>query len=367
MNRRAATPPAADPRPGYGHRRAADRLVLSVAALLLALVCAARPAAAAGPSVQVRVTTAHVQTLRDTATAYGHVQPDPGRAAGVTLPRAGLIGKVWVSAGQHVTAGQRLLQLDTAPQSRMEYQQAQAAVEFARSQVKRMQELLKEQMATREQLANARHDLHDAQARLRAQEKLGAGRSQETVRAPFDAIVTRVAVDQGQRVQADALAASLAPRNALVVLLGLPQEIAARIKPGQAVQLTSVFRPNVAIETSVSAVHDIINPSTRLVDVRVPIPESHSNGLMLNESMQGRIVLQQEKALAVPRSAVLRDGKGAYLFVVRDRHAQRVDVEIGLQQGDLLAVHGPVQEGDAVVTLGNYELGDGMAVREAKP
>ncbi len=71
----------------------------------------------------------------------------------------------------------------------------------------------------------------------------------------------------------------------------------------------------------------------------------------------------------VPRSAVLRDAKGAYLFQVLQGKARRVDVVAGLEQGGLLAVHAApgqrLEPAQPVVSLGNYELQDGMAVRGA--
>jgi RND family efflux transporter MFP subunit len=334
---------------------------VAVLGVLLSAMWTVASAAQGGPSARVRLTAVNMQSLKETATAYGHVQPDPDRVSGVTIPRAGLIGQLWVRTGQRVSAGQQLLELVTAPKSRMEYQQAQAAVEFARSQVQRLQRLIKEQMATREQLGNAERDLHDAQAQLKAQSKLGAGR------APVDSIVTQVSVNQGQRVQADTTALLLARRDALLVPLGVEPEVAARITPGQSVTLTSVFRPDVVIASTVAEVHAMVNPNTRLVDVPVRIPKASASRLVLNESMRGVITLGQEQVLAVPRSAVLRDGKGSYVFVVRDGRARRVDVSEGLKQADMVAVSGELKQGDSVVTMGNYELQDGMAVREERP
>jgi hypothetical protein len=41
-----------------------------------------------------------------------------------------------------------------------------------------------------------------------------------------------------------------------------------------------------------------------------------------------------------------------------------VPVQSGVEAGDLVAVAGALNAGDTVVTSGNYELVDGMAVRE---
>jgi len=324
-------------------------------------------AAAEGPSVQVQVAKAELRTLHETVTAYGRVQPDPDQVASIALPRAGLVGHLWVRLGQPVTADQQLLQLDTAPAARVDYQQAKAAVDYARSDLRRLQDLLTKQLATRDQVASAQKTLQDAEARLQAQSKLGTQLKEEVIRAPFAGIVTQLSVAQGQRVQADTTALLLARRDALVVLLGVEQDDAARMQPGLPVRLNSVFRSDVQVQTQLADVHAMVNPKTRLVDALVPIPKASTANLVIDETMRGVVTLHQERVLAVPRSAVLRDSSGDYLFVVRAGLAHRVAVSTGLEDDGIVAVHGALATGDAVVTVGNYELSDGMAVREAHP
>jgi membrane fusion protein (multidrug efflux system) len=325
-------------------------------------------AAGAEPSVKVKVALLSRHTLKETVTAFGDIKPDPDQLTSITLPRAGLVSHLDVRLGQRVEAGQALLELDTAPNARMEFLQAEAAVDFAKKELDRLRTLFKEQLATRDQVATAERNLRDAQSRLQAQRKLGTDRPTEVVRAPFAGIVTQLSVQQGERVQADTTALLLASGEALVVELGLEQEDARRIKAGQAVVLTSLFHPDLQVATVVGEVHAMVNPKTRLVDVLVRIPKSETTGFVLGEAMQGLVTLREVQALAVPRSAVLRDEQGSYLFVVEKGRAQRINVTTGLQEAGMIAISGKeLQEGQKVVTVGNYELQDGMAVREATP
>lgn len=337
-------------------------LLFAVTQLFVPLVSLAADFKA--PSVLVQVAPVARHSLKEAVTAFGRVQPDSEQASGITLPRAGLVSRLWVRLGQRVTAGQALLQLDTAPDASMQYQQAEAAANFARSDLERVQRLFKEQLATREQVAAAKRSRREAEARLRAQRKVGNDRLTEIMRAPFAGIITQLSVSRGQRVPADTLAILLASRGALVVPLGLEQEDAVRVQPGQAVVLTSVFRPEVSLAAEVNNVHAMVNPQTHLVDVYVRVPKAAANSIVLGEAMRGVITLRQLQVLAVPRSAILRDDHGAYIFVVREGRAHRVEVVPGLQADDFVGVNGELKEGDVVVTVGNYELSDGMGVRE---
>lgn len=334
----------------------------ALSALLLFLPWCAQ--GGGGPSVLIKTATLTKRTLSETITTYGRTQNSPGQLSAITLPRAGIVTRLWVRMGQRVKPGQRLLELTTAPSAMMQYQQAKANVENARTKLHHLQNMLKQKLATQNQIADARRNLQNALATLHAQEKLGTSRAKQTIRAPFAGIVTKLPVNQGQRVQAKTMAMLLASGENLVVLLGLETEDAVRVKAGQAVTLSPVFGHTPVIHTKVQEVHAMVNPKTRLVDAFVHIPNKFGSQLVLNEAMRGAITLRRIDALAVPRSAILKDSKGSYVFVVRNGTAHRVGVDAGLEQGGYVAIRGDVKTGDKVVTLGNYELRDGMAVRE---
>jgi RND family efflux transporter MFP subunit len=317
-------------------------------------------------SVQVETQPLGRHDLSDTLQAYGRVEPAPDQVIAVALPHAGIIEHLWVSLGERIESGQPLLEVATSPDEQMRYEQAKAAVEFARGKVSREQHLFQQHLATRDEVETARRELDDARATLAALASRGADRQTQVIRAPVAGIVSKVDVTQGDRVQADTGALLLATGRALIVPLGLEPEDARRVTPGMAVLLTSAFQPSLHVEAQVSAVHAMVNPSTRLLDAVVKVPESATAQLVLGSAIEGTITLETVNAFAVPRRAVLTDAKGPHLFVVQDGHARRVDVSTGLEDGGLLEVSGSdLRVGQKVVTLGNYELSDGAAIRES--
>ena len=80
-----------------------------------------------------------------------------------------------------------------------------------------------------------------------------------------------------------------------------------------------------------------------------------------------RLSIDARQTLAVPVSAVLSDEQGAYLFVVAEQHAHRLAVRLGHEEHDYVEGAGAWSAGQRVVISGNYELADGMAVREVAP
>jgi len=333
---------------------------------LLAVYPAASPALAE-PRARVQTRPLEEHTLKKTVVAYGQVQADPDNISSISLPRAGTINRLLVRLGQRVAENQELLELDTSPRASMDYRQAKAAVDYARSKVQQTQSLFDEQLATRNQVAAAKRDLSDAEAKLTALLKLGNEKNMTIIRAPFAGIVIELKVSQGQRVQPDTDALLLAGEDTLLVPLGVEPEDARRVAPGMKVVLESLFEHHWRVEVKVTAVLAMVNPSTRLVDVLTRVPAAKSAPMVLGARIKGTISLREEKVLAVPRSAVLKDAQGAYLFIVKGGRAHRVAVTTGLEDEDLVAVEGPLKAGDEVVIEGNYELKDGMAVQEVRP
>lgn len=340
---------------------------LSLLLILLLTPAAASPADTAtanpGPSVLVKAAPMKRGSVADTLTVYGTVVPDATASVAVSFAQPGQISRLRVVPGQLVKRGAPLIELSTNPLAAAAYQRAQAALEFARGELRRVGSLAAHRLATRSQVALARKNLADAEAELAAQRRLGAERRRAIVKAPFTALVMSVRVHPGERVAAGTPLMQLARAGRLQARLGLEPEDAVRVKAGMPVHLVSVFG-NATVDARVSRVHHVVNPHTRLVDVLVSLDGTPADGLMSGMQVRGTITLAGGPGWVVPRSAVLRDARGAYLYQISGDHARRVDVRAGGQTDRLVAVSGSFNPRLRVVVQGNYELKDGMAVRE---
>ncbi len=338
----------------------------SVICLTLIFGIAGPLPAAAEEEPAVLVTTAPVaeRTLTESLAAFGVLDPDPDQVLSLSLPHAGLINRVWVRLGQRVKSGDKLLEVITAPEAHMQYLQAQSGVDFARRELDRQQRLLADQLATRAQVDAAGRSLKDAQATLESLRKRGMDVTEETLRAPADGIVTRLDVSQGQRAQADSTAMLIAAEKRLIARLGVEPEDLDAVQAGTPVTITSLFVPDISVETEIREVHAMIDPDTLLVEVLAPIPEDKVDRLVLGSRILGQIHYASHAGLVVPRSAVLGQDANAYLFVIKQGKAQRVAVQTGVETDGLIEISGPLAAGDIVVVSGNYQLSDGMLVRD---
>ncbi len=332
--------------------------------LLAVLFAASQTLAAEPPSVAVETVALKQQSMTAALSGYGVVSPDTRARETISLPRPGQIVSLPVSAGQVVKKGDVLLRFGTAADAGLAYRQALEAQDFARGELARTEQLASQQLATQSQLAAAKKALADAGAALQAQETIGAGRALENMVAPFDGVVWSILAAQGERLAAAAPVLTLARNGKSRVLLGIEPDQVARLRPGMAVDVAPLFDRGRKATGRVAQVFGVINPQTQFVDVLVELPDRL---IMPGTRVRANIHLESRTAWVVPRSAVLTDDQGAYIFQVRAGKAQRISVRTGLEQDGLIAVQGAFDPRQRVVSLGNYELHDGMAVREGTP
>lgn len=335
-----------------------------IAPVVTAFFLATISAAADEASVLVKAEPVRAQRLTDTLIGYGVVAPETGGVASVNFPRAGRVIALRVSLGQRVARGEPLFDVQTDAAGNLAYTQAATAVKFTQDELGRVESLAAQQLATQSQVEAAKKALADAQAQLKAQTRLGTESTLETFDAPYDGVVTALSVAQGDRIAAGAQVLQLARTDRLRAQLGIEPEDAARVKPGMPVRIVSVFNERHAVQAKVSRVQGMISPQTQLVDVVATFRNSRANPLLPGTRVRADIIVGSRRTLAVPRQAVLVDSKGAYLYQIKDGRAQRVDVTTGIESAGLIEVSGPIDPAQKIVVLGNYELRDGMRVRE---
>ncbi len=316
--------------------------------------------------------SALVQTVRvderlvaDMLQAFGTIEPGPRQLKVIAAPRTSEV-QLDVVAGVRVKRGEPLVTLMPTPDAAVAYAQAKSQAGYAYSALRHTRALFQEHLATRNQVAAAEKALLDAQANLAAQRQMGGGHA-AVMRAPADGVITAVTVASGARVAANAMLLTLAEQGDMYARLGVDPQRAPAIRIGMPVTLRAVFDPRLALRARVNQVGGMVAPVSGLVDVLVPLPGRAAAGFLPGSHVTAEIALSRGRSLAVPRSAVLRDAQGAYVFIVKDHVAHRVQVHTGTDDGTWIAVRGGLHAGERVVTLGNYELRDGMAVREQAP
>lgn len=113
---------------------------------------------------------------------------------------------------------------------------------------------------------------------------------------------------------------------------------------------------NLEIQGRIEFVNPEINPDTRINLIRVSIPNP---GNQLKPGMPAYVIVKspQRTSLSLPIDAVIRDGKGATVWIQSGKNTfKSVMVQPGLESGDRIEIKSGLKEGDVVVLSGAYLL-----------
>lgn len=319
----------------------------------------------------VSVQTVRVQraVIAQPVRAYGIVAASASNLTTINLPYIARIVQMRVQAGQSVTRGTPLFVVQADPAAVLAATQAKSAVTLAQGELARTQSLYDKGLATQSQLATARKAAEDAQQALAAQNQTGVANGNKVIGAPIDGVVLQLSAAQGDQVQPGAAILQLAGGNGkdarANVTLGVEPSDVPAIRTGDMVTLhglsTSLARA--AADGQVVLVGASVDQQSQLVNVGANVPLGQS-AFIPGTRVSADIATRSGTHWVVPRAAVLKDDKGAYVFQITPQNkARRVAVVTQIENGDRYGVDGPIDGAQGLVVSGNYELKDGMAVR----
>ncbi len=319
----------------------------------------------------VQVVPIREGTITENITTYGTVIPAPGAIQTLSLPFESQVSRIFVSNGQIVSEGETLLEIDSSPDTRLQVEETRNASESAKKALKHVQQQFDLKLATNQELLQAKQTFQEAQLRLKSLEQKGIGQKRQ-IKASIQGVVNNVSVQEGSIVSSGSTLLEIVAQNRIEVRLGVEPEDMNYLRADQPVLLSPVdVSESRYITGRIRAISRSINPATRLVDVFVELPlspefieVSSSNQFLLDEYVRGKMEIASKVGVVVPRTGVLPEEDHYILFTIKNGHAKKHTIQIGLEdEKDVEVIGSGFLPGDPVVILGNYELKDGMAVK----
>jgi RND family efflux transporter MFP subunit len=320
----------------------------------------------AGPVAQVQVAKVERKTITEKVIVYGSVVAQPGKTHSVSVAFETRVRHILVAPGQFVQENDPLIEIELSPAAQVQFQQAKNAAEAARNELKQTQERFNLKLATNQDLSGAEKTARDTEAQLTALQRAGAG-GDNRIHSDMSGVIAKVDGQDGQIVPAGGPLVEIVAENEIEVKLGVEAEDLSAAQEGAPIKIVALNDATAAkVDGTIRLVTRRIDPTTRLVDVYVALPEGTK--LLLDGYVRGEIQRTEKNALVVPRSAVLpNESREFEVFTVANNRATRHTVKIGAENPNEIQVFaGDVREGDPVVTVGNYELEDGMTVEIKK-
>jgi RND family efflux transporter MFP subunit len=361
--------------------------VIAVAALFIALAMfwgsdepatpAATGAAGAGagggrggqvPSVTV-VVPGQSQVAR-TVTASGALAARRDQPIGVA-GEGGLVRAVLADAGSWVRQGQvlatidRSVQTQTAAQLAASIQVARADAALAQNEYDRSASLVSRGFVSKADLDRKKAARDAANARVRvAQAQLGGAQAQIgrlDIRAPTAGLILSRSIEVGQIVSGGAGGLfRLARGGEMEMRAQMSQQDLAAMRVGLPASVTPLGA-TAAISGRIWQVSPVIDPQSRLGEVRIAIP--YTSSIRPGGFAEARIATGATTAPVLPQSAVLSDPAGSYVYVVNSKNEiERRAIKTGNVDATGVAVLSGLSGQEAVVLSAGPFLNVGQKV-----
>jgi RND family efflux transporter MFP subunit len=350
--------------------------VLALAPLLAASIGCnkTQPQQSAGAGMQALP----VQTITVAATPVAqsdeYVATIKSRRSATINPQVdGNLTRILVHSGDHVTAGQLLMQIDPAKQEATlasqaaTEQQKLAVYQYNQLQVERQRKLFAAGIISKDALDQAEQAYANSKADY---ESAGASRKEQEhelayyrIAAPFEGTVGDIPVHIGDYVSSTTMLTTVDENKDLEAYIYIPTERAAQVRTGLGVQI--VDNTDKPVEnTSIDFVSPQVDDQLQGILAKAPV----RSPLLRNQQLvKARVVWGMSAKPIVPVLAVTRLGGQAFVFLAQDAGgghfvAHQQAISLGDTVGNNYAVLAGLNNGDKVIVSGTQFLMDKMPV-----
>jgi membrane fusion protein, multidrug efflux system len=335
-------------------------------------------ARAARPAVRVSVAVATRRDVPVYATGLGSVQAS--LTIGIHSQVEGIMQEVLFTEGQHVKKGDVLARIDprlfqaALDQAKGRRMQDVALLGSAEKDLARSRTLVSQSVATQQLVDQQQARVDQLKGSVVADEAaIETAQTQldyTTIRSPSDGRIGVRLVDPGNLVHASDVRsiATVVLTQPTAVMFTLPMQVLDDARDALArgpVEVTA-FDQNNRRQLSTGTlllIDNIIDQATATLRLKAMFANTDER-LWPGEFVNARVLFETRKnVIAVPSTVVQRGAQGLFAWVVGDEDkAVPRKIELGPVSGDLTVITAGLNDGDRVVTDGQYKLQVGAPV-----
>ena len=331
---------------------------LAVTALLAA--CGSKPQATETASTAVaevkpavKVAQVSVRPVDQVRDYVGTVQAEVKNNIAPQAP--GRIAKIFVEVGDHVTKGQKLVQMDAANLQQLTLQIENQKVDFAR-----IKELYAVGAVSKAEFDNMKMSLEVAETQYKNIME------NTQLLSPIDGIVTARNYDNGD-LYAGAAILTVEQIRPVKLIVNVSENYYSKVEKGDKAAITLDALPGETFTATVSLKYPTINASTHTFPVELTLANKDEK-VRPGMFARAQINFGKENHVVVPDVAIVKQpGSGErFVYVYNNGKVSYVKVELGQRLNDAYELLGGVADGATVVVAGQGRLTDGIEVRVEK-
>ncbi|AFX99020.1 efflux transporter, RND family, MFP subunit [Candidatus Endolissoclinum faulkneri L2] len=310
--------------------------------------------------IPVRTATVKTGYIAERLRAVGNLYSE--RKIDVRSPNSGFLVALPVADGSHVRMGDVLMELDSEMAAAM-LLASRTQLQFDQQNYNRLKALVEKGYGARKSLQTAEAKLAASHAEVIRNERLLNDRK---VVAPFDGVIGQIYYSVGAFVTSGEVITKLWNDSYLYVDVRISESYAKRIHMGMEFDVENGITNEVLNNGVVKFISSDIDPVTRSVLVRGLIPNYDRTlraGLFIAMSLTMK---QKSEAIIIPRDALVFALGGTFVFKVVDGTAQRVQVNVGIEQDNMVEIVQGLAPDDLVITDGRFSVLHGAPVSLVK-
>lgn len=278
---------------------------------------------------------------------------------------AGILSNVYVKEGQKVTKGQILAKIDDGGLSQ-QLAQLQIQADLSKTTFERQERLWKQKIGSEMQYLQAKSG-YEAQAKAVSQMQQQLEKT--TVKAPFSGIIDDVISEQGSMVSpGGSQLMRIVNLDEMYIETDVPERHIITISKDKTAEVEFPIL-NKTIKTKVRETGNYINPANRTFKVEISLPNDDKD---IKPNLTAKLKINDytnNKALLIPQSIISENAEGEqYIYIIKDKKgqtgvAQKVIIETGKTQGDVIEVTKGIENGVEIIQEGARSIQDGQEVK----
>jgi membrane fusion protein, multidrug efflux system len=307
--------------------------------------------------------------------ATGFVEADA--VANLSAELSGTVSYVGALEGQHVTAGQKILQFST-PQPQLALSQARAALAEQQAQTKdnqlrriRKKNLFSEGGISRQELDDAEKNSTQGQELLQQKALQLKMREDDlkklTVSAPFSGILTLQNVKEGDFVTANSLVARVVDPSSYMVTVEVDELDIPWIRNGQAATVAFDAYPDKRLSAVVSRIVPQTDRITKTSKIYLTLNHPAVD-IQAGMTATANIIYNiRQNALLVRKSSVFEENHQSYVWKIEKGRLKKEPVRVGASDMTFVEVLQGLKKGDKIALAPAKDLHEGTEVRIISP
>lgn len=279
----------------------------------------------------------------------------------------GILKRIYVKEGQHVSKGQLLATIDDGGLSN-QVAQLEATTQLAKTTYERQNRLWEQKIGSEIQFLQTKTNYESQKNALK---QLKSQQSKASIKAPFSGVIddvlkepgTVIAPGQGSEVF------RIVNLDNMYIEAEVPERYIASIKKNKEVKVEfPVLRSN--LNSKIRQVGSFINPNNRSFKIEVPVANKSGN---VKPNLTAKLQINDytaATAILIPQSIISENANGEqFVYAIKGKNsnneaiAERVVIKTGKTQGNYIEVLENLTVGTEIIKEGARSVNNGQTVK----